>query len=99
MSGTFRKMQRKILKTQCYKNNHNTKAFASEWEKFHYGMVEETDDNDNKVLKSKKVEKTKKRHFDDGKSYVKYLKAMKTYIDSVRNNQNKSNTNAKAKVC
>lgn len=98
MSSTLRKLQRGAIRNKCYQRDGHTRAFKDEWEKVHYGK--EVDD-EGKVMsvKSKKVEKKKQRHFDDGKSYVNYLKAMKTFIESVRNKQSKANTNAKAKVC
>lgn len=98
MSSALRKLQRSVIRNKCYQRDGHTRAFEDEWNKVHYG--EEVDD-DGKVVAAKKVkvEKKKQRHFDDGKSYVKYLKAMKTYIDGVRSKQSKANTNAKAKVC
>ena len=100
MSGTLRKLQRNVIKNQCYQKDHHVKGFEDEWERVHYGKTEEVDD-DGKVVsvKSNKVEKPKQRHFDNGKSYLRYLKAMKSYIDGVKNNQSKANMNAKAKVC
>ena len=98
MSSALRKLQRGVIMNQCYQRDGHKKGFEDEWEKIHYG--EKKDDDGNVVAAKKaKVEKKKQRHFDDGKSYVKYLKAMKTYIDGVRNKQSKANTNAKAKVC
>ena len=98
MSSAFRKLQRGVIRNQCYQRDGHTRAFEDEWEKVHYGK--EVDDEGKVVaVKKVKVEKKKQRHFDDGRSYVKYLKAMKTYIDSVRSKQSKANTNAKAKVC
>jgi hypothetical protein len=98
MSSTLRKLQRDVIRNKCYQRDGHTGEFKDEWEKIHYGKEV---DNEGKVVsvKSKKVEKPKQKHFDDGKSYVKYLKAVKTYIDSVRNKQTKANMNAKAKVC
>ena len=98
MSNALRKLQRGVIINQCYQRDGHKRAFNDEWEKVHYGK--ETDD-EGKVVAAKKVkvEKKKQRHFDDGKSYVKYLNAVKSYIDGVKNKQNKSNTNAKAKVC
>lgn len=98
MSNALRKLQRGVVMNQCYQRDGHKRGFEDEWSKVHYG--EKTDD-EGKVIAAKKVkvEKKKQRHFDDGKSYVKYLKAMKTYIDDVRNNQSKANMNAKSKVC
>lgn len=95
MSG-LRSLQREVIRNKCYKENGNTKAFKSKWEKHHYGVVEEVDD-DGKVVSTKtnKVEKRKKHHFDNGKSYVKYLKAWKSMFDNMKNNK----TNAREKVC
>lgn len=98
MSG-LRSLQRGAIRNQCYKRDHHKRAFKDEWNKIHYGVVEETDNDKVVATKKKKVEKKKQRHFDDGKSYVKYLKAMKTYIDGARSKQSKANTSAKAKVC
>lgn len=100
MSGTLRRLQREVIKNQCYQRDGRKKAFKDEWEKVHYG-IEEANENEAASVKSKKVEKTKQRHFDDGKAYVKHLKAVKSFVESMRNktSQNKSNTNAKTKVC
>lgn len=102
MSNALRKLQRGVIINQCYQRDGHKRAFNDEWERIHYGKTEEVDEDGKVVsvkLTKKKVEKPKQRHFDDGRSYVKYLKAMKTYIDGVRNKQSKANTNAKAKVC
>lgn len=99
--SSLRRLQRDVIRNKCYKRNGNKKSFKNEWDKLHYGVIEETNDDGEVVtVKSKKVEKSKQRHFDDGKSYLRYLKAAKAFAESVRNkSQNKSNTNAKAKVC
>ena len=94
--GTLRRLQREVIKSQCYKENGNKKAFKDRWEKLHYG-VEEVENEESTVAKAKKVkntEKTKKHHFDDGRAYVKHLKAWKSVIDNMKNK-----TNAKEKVC
>lgn len=93
--STLRKLQREVIKNQCYKRNGNKKSFKNEWDKFHYG--EEIVDDDGKVIVAKKtkVEKKKQRHFDNGKSYVKYLKAWKSMIDNMKTNK----SNAREKVC
>lgn len=94
--STLRKLQREVLKNQCYKKNGNTKSFNSEWDKIHYGRTEEVDENGNVTnIKSKKVEKKTKKHYDDGKVYTKYLKAWKSMIDNMKANK----SNAREKVC
>lgn len=93
--SSLRRLQREVVRNKCYNANGNTKAFKDEWEKIHYN----SDDNVSSV-KSKKVEKPKQRHYDNGKAYLKYFKAMKSFISNMQNkNQNKTNMNAKAKVC
>lgn len=94
--SSLRRLKREVVKNKCYKENHNTRAFHHEWEKVHYGVTEEVDNDGNVVsAKSNKVEKKKQRHFDDGKNYVKYLKAWKSMIDNMRTNK----SNAREKVC
>ncbi len=92
--STLRSLQRKAIMNKC-KRNGNTKAFKNEWEKIHYGK--EVDKDGNVTLKTRKVEKKKQRHLDDGKAYARHLKAMKSFVNSMRN-QTKT-TNAKEKVC
>lgn len=101
MSSSLRRLQRDVIRNKCYMRNGNKKSFKNEWEKIHYGEIEETNDDGEVIaVKSKKVEKPKQQHFDNSKSYLKYLKAAKAFAESVRNkSQTKSNTNAKAKVC
>lgn len=93
--SALRTLKRNIVKAQCYKKYGHRHAFKDEWESIHYGK--EVDDDGNVTTKSKKVEKPKQRHFDDGRTYSKYLKAAKTFVDSVKNK--KTTTNAKEKVC
>lgn len=98
MSNALRKLQRGVIMNQCYQRDGHKRAFNEEWEKVNY-CKETNDEGEVIAAKKVKVEKKKQRHFDDGKSYVKYLKAMKTYFDGIRNKQSKANTNTKAKVC
>ena len=94
--SAIRKLQRNVIKSKCYKNNGNNKAFKHEWEKFHYGQIEEKDDEGNVInVKTNKVEKKKQRHHDDGKAYTKYLKAWKSMIENMKTNK----SNAREKVC
>ena len=95
--SSLRSLQRGVIKHQCYKRDGHTKAFKDEWEKIHYGK--EVTDNEKKSVKSKKSEKTKQKHFDDGKSLLGYLKAARAFADSVKNKNGNSNTSAREKVC
>lgn len=47
----------------------------------------------------KKANKKKPKHFNDSKSTIEYLKAMKTTDSTKGNAQNKANVSAKSKVC
>lgn len=98
MSNAIRKLQREVIRNRCYHENGNKQSFKDEWDKIHYGKTEEVDD-DGKVIsvKSKRVEKKKSGHTDNGKVFVRRLKAMKAFADSMRNKV--QNTNAKEKVC
>lgn len=92
----LRRMKREIVRNKCYKENHNTKAFHSEWDKFHYGETEEVDDDGNVItVKPNKITKKKQRHFDNGKNYMNYLKSWKSMIDNMKANK----SNAREKVC
>lgn len=94
--SSLRRMKRGIVKNKCYKENHNTKAFHSEWNKLHYGETEEVDNEGNVVAtKSNKVEKKKQRHFDNGKNYMNYLKAWKSMVENMKTNK----SSAREKVC
>lgn len=95
--SSLRSLQRGVIRNQCYKRDGHTKAFKDEWEKIHYGKEV---DNEGKVsVKTKKVEKPKQTHFDDGKSYMKRLKAAKAFFESVKNKNGNSSTSAREKVC
>ena len=99
--GALRKLQRESIRHRCYQRDHHKRAFKDEWDKVHYGVTEEVD-KDGKVIatKSKKKEKRKQGHFDNGKVYIRHIQAVKAFVESMRNkDQNKSNMNAKAKVC
>lgn len=93
--SALRKLQREVIKNQCYNKNHNKKAFKNEWDKVHYG--EDVVDDEGKVLIAKKAknEKKKQKHFDDGKVYMKYLKSWKSMVDNIKTNK----SNAREKVC
>lgn len=94
--SAIRKLQRDVIRSRCYKQNSNKKAFKHEWEKFHYGQIEEKDNDGNVIgVKINKVEKQKRRHNDDGRTYMKYLKAWKSMIDNMKTNK----SNAREKVC
>lgn len=91
--STLRTLQRNAIKAQCYKKYGHRHAFKDTWEAIHYGKEVDGDGN----VKTKKVEKPKQNHFDDGRTYSKYLNAAKTFANSVKNK--KTTTNAKEKVC
>lgn len=93
--STLRKLEREVIKNQCYKENHNKKSFKHEWEKFHYRQDVLDDDGNVVVAKKSKVEKKKQRHFDNGKNYMNYLKSCKSMIDNMKANK----SNAREKVC
>lgn len=93
--STFRKLEREVVKNQCYKRNHNKKSFKHEWENFHYGQNVLDDEGNVLVAKKTKVEKKKQRHFDNGKNYMNYLKSWKSMIDNMKAKK----SNAREKVC
>lgn len=96
--STLRSFKREMIRNQCYQKNRNTKAFKDEWERIHYGKTEEFDDEGNIIsVKSNKVNKKKQRHYDDGRAYVRHLKAVKSFISNMKNNAQKSNV--REKVC
>lgn len=33
--SAMRKLERQVIRSKCYKRDHNIKAFKSEWEKYH----------------------------------------------------------------
>lgn len=71
MNSIVRSMQRDIIRQRCYKRDGNTKAFHSEWEKFHNPRVETTDTNGNVTSKIKRTQKRKRIHTDNGKVFIK----------------------------
>lgn len=93
--STLRKLQREVIKNQCYKRNHNKKSFNHEWKKFKYGEDVLDDDGNVVVAKKEKAKKKKQRHFDDGRNCTNYLKAWKSMVENMRENK----TNAREKVC
>lgn len=94
--GTLRKLQREVIRNKCYKQNHNTKAFKHEWEKFHYGEDVVDDDGNVVVSKKEKIEKKKQRHFDNGKNYTNYLKTWKSMVENMKANKSSA---VREKVC
>lgn len=95
--SSLRRMKRNIVKNKCYKENHNIKAFHSEWEKFHYGVTGKVFDKEGNPVPEKpnKITKKKQKHFDNGKNYMNYLKAWKSMVENMKANK----SNAREKVC
>lgn len=85
MSSIVRSMQRDIIRQRCYKRDGNTKAFHKEWEKFHNPRVEVANTDGTVTSKIKRTQKKKQRHNDNGKLFVKQLKAFKGFIDNLKN--------------
>lgn len=77
--STMRSLQREVIRNQCYKKNGNTKAFKSEWDKFHGARMEQATDNGTVVTRRKTGQK-KKRYHDNGKALIKTWQMMKKFI-------------------
>lgn len=84
MSNAIRKLQRNVIKTKCYEENHNTKGFKKEWDKYHVERIEQSTANGTVVTRKRTGAKKKQRHEDNGRIFMKKLKAMKNYIDNVK---------------
>lgn len=98
MSNAIRGLQRNVIKTKCYEQNHNLKGFKDAWQKFHYARVEEETKNGIIARRKRIGDKKKQRHEDDGRIIVGRLKAMKRWIETARENANKEKVNNKATV-
>lgn len=83
MSNAIRKLQRNVIRTRCYEQNHNTKGFKKEWDKFHSTRFEENKKNGTVVTRRRNT-KRKQRHQDDGRIIMKTLKAMKNFIETTK---------------
>lgn len=95
--GTLRKLERQVIRNQCYLRDGNTKAFKEEWDKHHYKRNEEVDANGNvKSVRKRKSSKKKQRHHDNGKLLIKQLKAMKSFISNMKD-KSKNKNEAKSK--
>ncbi len=77
--SAMRSLQREVIKNQCYKKNGNTKAFKSEWNKFHGARMEQLTEDGAVVVRRKNGQK-KKRHHDNGKALIKTWQLMKKFI-------------------
>lgn len=86
--SAMRKLERQVIRSKCYKRDHNTKAFKSEWEKYHNPRVEVIKADGTIESKISKVRKSgmkkKQRHSDNGKLLVKQLKAFKGFINNLK---------------
>lgn len=85
MSSMIRSMQREMIRQKCYKRDGNTKAFHSEWEKFHNPRVETTDADGKVTSKIKRTQKRKRTHTDDGRVFIKQLRAFKQFVNGLAN--------------
>lgn len=81
--SSLRKLQREVIRNQCYRKNGNTKNFKAEWDKVHPKRVETVDAKGNTVV-TRKVSNKKKRHNDNGKLIVRQLRAMKAFLTGLK---------------
>lgn len=79
--SSLRKLQREVIRNQCYRKNGNTKNFKAEWDKVHSKRVETVDAKGNTA---RKVSNKKKRHNDNGKLIVRQLRAMKAFLTGLK---------------
>lgn len=82
--STLRKLEREVIRNQCRKKDGNTKNFKKEWDNYHYKRTENVDANGNVVSTRKRRASKKKRHNDNGKLLMKQLKAMKSFINDMK---------------
>lgn len=81
--SSLRKLQREVIRNQCYCKNGNTKNFKAEWDKVHAKRVETVDAKGNTVV-TRKASNKKKRHNDNGKLIVRQLRAMKSFLTGLK---------------
>ena len=81
--SSLRKLQREVIRNQCYRKNGNTKNFKAEWDKVHSKRVETVDVKGNTVV-TRKASNKKKRHNDNGKLIVRQLRAMKSFLTGLK---------------
>ena len=95
--GTLRKLEREVIRNKCYLRDGNTKSFKEEWDKHHYKRNEEVDANGNvKSVRKKKSSKKKQHHHDNGKLLIKQWKAMKSFVENMKD-KSKKEKEAKSK--
>lgn len=82
MSSAIRKLEREVIRNQCYAKDGNNKGFENAWNEYHY--KESVDENGNTKPVEKKAARKKQHHYDDGRVLVKQWKAMKSYIAEMR---------------
>lgn len=87
--SSLRKLQREVIRNQCYRKNGNTKNFKAEWDKVHSKRVEMVDEHGNTVVTRKKTSR-KKRHNDNGKLIVRQLRAMKSFIANLKDKKSQT---------
>lgn len=85
--STMRSLQREVIKNKCYKRDGNTKAFKSEWEKFHGARMEQAT-KDGAIVTRRKNNQKKRKHYDNGKTLVKTWQLMKNlFADRMAKNK------------
>ena len=87
--STLRKLEREVIRNQCRKENGNTKNFKKAWDDYHYKRTEEVDENGNVTsTRKRRTSKKKQKHNDNGKVFIKQLKAWKSFINNMKDKAN-----------
>ena len=95
----MRKYERSIIRHQCIANDGNTKNFREEWKKYHDAKVKartEQVDKNGKITSIRNKPISKKRHYDNGKLWLRQLRAMKSFIASIKKKTAENNQSEKA---
>ncbi len=82
--SSLRKLEREVIRNQCRSRNGNNKGFEKAWEDYHCKRTEKVDENGNVTSTRKKRASKKQHHSDNGKFLVKQLKAMKSFINDMK---------------
>lgn len=83
----MRKYERSIIRHKCIARDGNAKAFPEEWKKYHDAKVKartEQVDKDGKVKAIRTKPITKKRHHDNGKLWLRQLRAMREMFANMK---------------
>ena len=84
---SIRKYERAIIRHRCIKRDGNAKAFPKEWKKYHDSKVKarvEQVQKDGRVTAIRTKPNMSKKHYDNGKLWLKELRFMKKMFENMK---------------